>query len=282
MNRDDLEKEIAKINKEIELAKKLIKNKPNGNVVVRNINSKQFYSFSTRTGSSKLVGKVYERRLKPDDPIINNFFLYKFAYSKYNYLVKQKEHLEALLSLDKDMEKTLLANEKNYSDKGITFFSNLKSKTDKLWKWATSEFPTLDAYQENLIIKTSAGIMVRSKSEATIANLLYQYKIPFRYEWKTTLKNGDVVCPDFIILLPSGKFIIWEHVGLMYTTRYAGRQIEKITSYYSNGFYIGNNLIITSDGGHGELNTESFETIIKNIYNNYFAPEIHLSLLQLI
>lgn len=56
-------------------------------------------------------------------------------------------------------------------------------------------------YPERLIHKTSAGIDVRSKSEAMIVQVLHSHKIPFRYE--CALHIGSITLyPDFTIRIP--------------------------------------------------------------------------------
>ncbi len=48
--------------------------------------------------------------------------------------------------------------------------------------WDMAEYEKSSEYPENLIIPTNKGDMVRSKSEALIANALYDMNIPYRYE----------------------------------------------------------------------------------------------------
>jgi uncharacterized protein YqgQ len=100
-------------------------------------------------------------------------------------------------------------------------------------------------YSDELIYLTLSGIYVRSKSERTIADALYQSEIPFRYE--TALKiDGSVRYPDFTIYRPSdGNKILWEHFGLMDEEGYKRKMIEKLVSYIRHGFFPFDNLICT-------------------------------------
>ncbi len=50
------------------------------------------------------------------------------------------------------------------------------------------------------IFYTHKGERVRSKSEVIIANLLYKYQIPYRYEFPLTIKDFGITYPDFLIL----------------------------------------------------------------------------------
>ena len=89
------------------------------------------------------------------------------------------------------------------------------------------------------------GKWVRSKSEAEIAWVLYDRELPYRYEWKLSL-GGVTVCPDFAIRDPvTGALFLWEHFGLMDHPDYARRAEKKLTLYRENGYFPGENLIIT-------------------------------------
>ena len=79
--------------------------------------------------------------------------------------------------------------------------------------WLQENYDRSSRNLENLIYKTVNGILVRSKSEALIAMLLYTNKIPFRYECALTL--GDIkFYPDFTILHPkTDRIFYWEHFG---------------------------------------------------------------------
>lgn len=55
-------------------------------------------------------------------------------------------------------------------------------QSDESKQWMRDAYEKNNNYPEQLIYKTSTGIMVRSKSEMMIAMLLHVHKIPFRYE----------------------------------------------------------------------------------------------------
>ena len=54
-------------------------------------------------------------------------------------------------------------------------------------------------YEEGKIHRALADIMVRSKSEVIIANLLFDRDIPFRYEIPLFAPDGTFYLPDFTI-----------------------------------------------------------------------------------
>ena len=61
---------------------------------------------------------------------------------------------------------------------------------------------------------TVKGEKVRSKSEVTIANMLYEKGIPYRYEEQLQLRSGKLASPDFTVYVKSeGRTKLLEHCG---------------------------------------------------------------------
>ena len=113
-------------------------------------------------------------------------------------------------------------------------------------------------FEENLIHRTKNGIMVRSKSEVIIANMLCDNGIEdFLYEEKLPL--GDTYkLPDFSFKdAASGSYIIWEHLGMLGNAEYKAAWEEKKKIYEANGFSEANgNLIVTEDGLNGSIDSQ--------------------------
>lgn len=69
----------------------------------------------------------------------------------------------------------------------------------------------IDEFQLGRVHQTVSGVMVRSKSEVIIANLLAEHRIPFEYEEE--LRAGEQqFSPDFTITW-MGQVYYWEHLG---------------------------------------------------------------------
>ena len=76
---------------------------------------------------------------------------------------------------------------------------------------AIGRYLGIDEWQLKRVFQTLSGVMVRSKSEVIIANLLTRYGIPFTYEQR--LKAGGLTfSPDFTIDWQDTTFY-WEHLG---------------------------------------------------------------------
>lgn len=112
-------------------------------------------------------------------------------------------------------------------------------------------------------IYTDKGERVRSKSEKIIADKLYKMQIPYHYERPLKLKSFGTVYPDFTILnVPKRKEIILEHFGMMDNLQYSTGALTKLTTYEMNGYFPGDNLIITHETSETPLNTKLLEKLL--------------------
>jgi hypothetical protein len=139
--------------------------------------------------------------------------------------------------------------------------------------WMSAEYDRAPFDPEAHIHETCYGDLVRSKSEQIIANALYSYGIPFRYEekFKYPSENGDWYYPDFTILLPDGSTLIWEHFGLLKNLGYCIHNGYKLHTYQKNNYVIGKNLIITQDDNKGNCSGAIIYGIIEKQILPLFA-----------
>lgn len=130
-------------------------------------------------------------------------------------------------------------------------------------KWSEESFERKAMDRESVFV-TNKGEHVRSKSELTIANALYQHGIPYRYEARFDMKDGTSVHPDFTILCVSKrKIIYWEHRGMMDDIKYANHTVKRVKDFMKNGIVLGDNLILTEETLTYPLSTYEIEKIIK-------------------
>ena len=135
-------------------------------------------------------------------------------------------------------------------------------------------------HREELKHSVSNGLLVRSKGEVAISEVLLTYGVNFRYEMALKLKRIHVEpdghtwteevtkYPDFTIFLPDGRTIYWEHVGKFDDPEYRERHFRKIELYYDNGIYEPYNLIITM-----ESNDKPYDGVaIKRIIDTMILP----------
>lgn len=120
-------------------------------------------------------------------------------------------------------------------------------------------------YPEDLKHLTSKGLMVRSKSEAIICELLDHYKVLFKYEAPVFVEDKKYY-PDFTVMRRfDRKIIYWEHFGMIGNLKYSKNMIKKLNDYESIGIIPWDNLIITTDSIDGKINIKHITTIISNM-----------------
>ena len=141
-----------------------------------------------------------------------------------------------------------------------------------LEKWKNAPFNQCPKDPERHIHETQSGELVRSKSEVIIANALYSYGIPFHYEEQFPYPDayGRYYYPDFVIMLPDGRILYWEHLGLLSKLSYCQHNAEKLYHYQTNDVHIGKNLIITQDDSKGSCNSAFICKIIEEYILPYF------------
>ncbi len=100
-------------------------------------------------------------------------------------------------------------------------------------------------YEDGRIHQTLADVVVRSKSEVIIANMLYERDIPFRYEQPLFASDGSFYLPDFTITWRGADYY-WEHVGMLHREDYRAHW-EKKRAWYERFF--DKQLIVTEEAG---------------------------------
>lgn len=137
----------------------------------------------------------------------------------------------------------------------------------KLNSWMNRYYKMNPYHLEHKIYQTTFGMMVRSRAEVLIAELLHAAQIPFHYDEEIILidASGDVYTfyVDFVIMTPSGRKIYWEHMGLFTNEEYRKKNFEKIRVFYENGIILSENFIITMDAADGSLSALTIDRIIK-------------------
>lgn len=88
---------------------------------------------------------------------------------------------------------------------------------------------------DRLIHRTTSGILVRSKNEVIIANLLTQLRVDWTYEEPFAGDDGRIVRPDFTIRTDAGVTVLWEHLGMLDNVNYRRKWEIKRTWYRVNG-----------------------------------------------
>jgi exodeoxyribonuclease V alpha subunit len=101
-------------------------------------------------------------------------------------------------------------------------------------------------FEEGKIHRTLAYVMVRSKSEVIISNMLFDREIAFEYEKPLYAPDGSFYLPDFTILW-RGERYFWEHLGLLEREEYR-RKWDIKKAWYEKHF--SGRLVTTEESGN--------------------------------
>jgi hypothetical protein len=119
---------------------------------------------------------------------------------------------------------------------------------------------------------TSRGDVVRSKSEALIAELLHARKIEYAYERQLTFDDGSFRYPDFTIEDDDlGRTIFWEHLGMLNDSVYAKRWEAKRKWYADHGVAehpaSGSQILVsTEDDAAGGIDNAKIAALIDGLF----------------
>lgn len=171
------------------------------------------------------------------------------AIEKYFSKYPKKNVEEILESLHKERQKLIVP---------IT-----ESDQEYIKGWESVEYEGKGFRETMPELLTARGEKVRSKSEVIIADLLDKESIPYRYEYPVYLNGVGMVYTDFTCLnVRLRKEIRWEHFGMMDHPEYVENAIQKIASYEKNGFFPGENLILTYETLKTPINQKVIRTLI--------------------
>ena len=117
-------------------------------------------------------------------------------------------------------------------------------------------------YAAHLIHRTRKGIMVRSKSEVIVADILTSLGISYEYEQKLSSKDdpNDFKLPDFTVSYEGDTFY-WEHLGMLSVPSYREAWERKRQWYEDNGYL--DRIITSEDGADGSIDAAEIERIAR-------------------
>ena len=127
--------------------------------------------------------------------------------------------------------------------------------------------------ERGLIHTTTRGDVVRSKSEALIAELLNARHIDYAYERKLTFDDGSFRYPDFTIEDDDlGRTIYWEHLGMLNDSVYAERWTAKRKWYADHGVVehpaTGREILVSiEDDAAGGINNQRIARLIDELFD---------------
>lgn len=256
---DKILKESQRLEKQIKTLQEKLKHFPKGKLICSR-NGKYYKWYVSDGKKEKYIPKKQRQ------------FAEKLAFKKYltyqlEDLIREKKAIDLYLknhNQKPDKAMTLLQEKPEYQKLVSPY---LKPQSLKLQEWMSEPYKRNPAKPENLRHKTSAGFMVRSKSEAMIVEELLRNQLAFRYECEY-LVGGVIVYPDFMIIHPETfKMYLWEHFGRMDEREYVYKTIRKLQKYTLNGIIPSIHLITTYETLECPL---GIDTIRKTIEEHFF------------
>lgn len=135
--------------------------------------------------------------------------------------------------------------------------------------------------REELTIVVSNGLLVRTREELIIAELLLSLGIRFWYEKALTLQetvtmsDGTVIShevtkyPDFTIQFADGTLFYWEHCGRLDLGTYRENLMKKLELYTANGIFAPARLLITTSGKGEAINMPAMKELVMKMILPY-------------
>ena len=258
-----LEKESAKLAKEIGILKNALQNAPDGRLEIKRNKTRVQYYYRDKDKNSKLK---YIRKSNKD-------LAYQIAQRDYNKnvlkcLQQQYRNVYALYEIYKntDTQKQFMQTN-NERKKLITPRNCDLSDKEYASQWQQEVYQGKVFTQTDPEIYTVKGERVRSKSEEIIADALEREGIPYRYEYPICLPGNLYLYPDFMILnMRTRKEFYLEHFGMMDSPEYAESMIRKVEEFEKCGIFPGKKLIMTFETKSRPLNTAILKKIIQEFF----------------
>ncbi len=212
-------------------------------------------------------GKGFQYYLRSDSSDKNGTYLPKSEKRKIEQMIQHeydekvikaaKQEKDLLTRLDRIYDTGAIESIYEKLPQGKQTLVNPVTETDAqfIQRWEKIQFKKLEFQSDAPEYYSNKGERMRSKSEIIIANLLEQLNIPYIYEFPLTLDGNVTVHPDFTLInVRNRRLIYWEHLGMLDDEDYLNNAMAKIRRYEDNGYYLGEQLLIT-----GESNTKPLD-----------------------
>lgn len=260
---EDIENRLLYLSKQREKYEKMLTQLPEGNLLVTSMKNKSFFRYYNRKTPQDKRGDYLG---KNDRLLKEQLALRKYLVSALNNMAKEESKLQKIRQLHVD--DSLIATYSGMNP-GVKRLINPEVVDDETYikSWVSIAYEGL-GFDENDKTEyySNNGERMRSKSEVSIANLLLQEGIPYKYECPIVRHNGAKLYPDFTILdVKRRRIVYWEHLGRMGDMSYVSKNLWKIDEYKKLGIFLGINLYITCESEFAPMGTNEPKRIVKEI-----------------
>ena len=276
---DELVKEImAFLDHEKQRCAKMLRAGPEGGLISEMSRGKRQYRWTVPNGKDASGKYHYQRKtITRDKKLLQRLAQKEYARSAMRIL----DHNTAILS-------KAFSKLQEYSPKSIqagmgSAYQTLPEEMldgaqpyakagQALHEWASEKYEKSQYMVEKRIHTTTRGLKVRSRAELAIAEVLYRYEIPFRYEQVMWIK-GHELAPDFTFLGYDGREFYWEFCGMMKDPGYVNHHLWKRDMYESVGIAAWNDMIY-SYSDEDSLDMRIIDAVIKTQILPRVYPEL--------
>jgi len=248
--------ELECCKKNLEKAEKKIKNLPAGRLRESTINNYPRFYYCTIDSKGKYIKADNKKLISALATKEYYSMLAKECKSRIKSISKVISQYE---SFDWDkLENKINQNKMQYVDVDIV------SEKSMVKSWLQKPYRKLKHFENKY--PTKKGDMVKSKTEVIIADILFDYGIPYKYEMELVLSDGKRCYPDFTIFdVKQNRIIIFEHFGLMNDVEYAKKTRAKINAYIKNGFVPFDTFIYTFESENIDFQIETVRSYVQNV-----------------
>lgn len=145
-------------------------------------------------------------------------------------------------------------------------------------QWQNAPYKKLDYHEQEKRYPSNRGEYVRSKSEKIIADLLFDWQIPYRYEPEIMIPAGrrrkrHPLYPDFVLLdVVNRQEIVLEHFGLTSDSGYANQMTRKISDYAAAGYVLGKRFLMTVESDSESLDIDGLKAMLEPLAQKGSPP----------
>ncbi|MCR4691075.1 MAG: hypothetical protein K5739_07015 [Lachnospiraceae bacterium] len=254
-------KRAAELKKAIRVAERNIKNYPKGRLRISQSGNQVRY-YHVLPGQDRSGTYIKRDRLDVINQLAQKDYTERFIRSARKELSRLEQCMGLLSNGDADLVYQTLGDRRKAFVEPYILPDEVYAE-----RWKKEEFKTNTYMPETKKYETRQGEMVRSKSEAILADILFELGIPYHYEQALMLNNHMVRYPDFTLLkVKSRELIYLEHFGLLDDENYREGCLKKLDEYMNNGIYLGKNLLITYESEWCSLDIGGTRRMLKDIF----------------
>ena len=258
---------LTNLSHEKKVYMKMLRGSPEGGLVCEKNGEKKRYQQCIPMGKTASGQYRYQRRAITERKDIISALATKeyarVALRVINHNIRVlTEAMNALLPMAS--EDILAGTRKTYKSLPDSYFEPVrraKATTRRQHAWAEEPYTQSTYKPEKKTKTTSRGLRVRSRAELLIAEMLYRYDIPFRYE-QVVMAGRYELAPDFTFLDHEGNPFYWEHCGMMADPDYVNHYLWKRKTYEGISICEWENMIYTYDPGDN-IDMREIEAVIQ-------------------